>query len=766
MDASSLIKKFDLWRNPVMSLRINQNVMALRTYGSVSEASSRLGQSIEKLSSGLRIVGAADDAAGLAISEKMRRQIRGLSRAVSNAQDGISMIQTAEGALNESQSILQRMRELAVQSSNDTLTSNDRLEIQKEVDQLKEELNRIANGTEFNTRKLLNGNQTALMSASTNSIRGFAVGDIEGGGTYDVDISLLRGGVSEMQRSQIFTINDSSGSLADGTTQLQSIAQFYDADGVFVLNTPQTITLHGNAKTTQLNLDGQMTLDNLAASIQNAIVSESGLSVQNTRVATINTVQSQLAGVGGYLEVTSGSIGSAGAVSFSADQKVLDALGMSTTRNSVENWVEITIRDGFGNVKQLATESDRASGLLQGIDMQFSSQAAQIAGTQGLEMGLLVSGSGSMQIEAGGETITVDVKQGYWTMEGISRSLNKQFEDANVDGLKAGVVEGQIRLSYEKPVSAAASIPNTISLSSIGDGAQIIGFVEGTYAGFVDAQKDDSMARLGFSTYVDIDASETAGSIVFSVGDGTANGFDVSVGLTDDVEEADMQLFVEFQSRVNQEAKTNSVAVRVDQVGGAMVFTSLRVGTEHFNNQASIDSIVSLNIRSGSSADDTSILQLRQRLGFEEGLTARGRGDKNFKFHVVDNRAQLQTGADQGQTMQFAIAEMSAEALGVDRIDLTTASAASDAMGVLNKAIDTVSAERAKLGALQNRIEFSVNNLRNTHSNLTASESRIRDADIAMEMIEFIRNQIISQSGTAMLAQANMATQGVLQLLG
>jgi flagellin len=108
---------------------------------------------------------------------------------------------------------------------------------------------------------------------------------------------------------------------------------------------------------------------------------------------------------------------------------------------------------------------------------------------------------------------------------------------------------------------------------------------------------------------------------------------------------------------------------------------------------------------------------------------------------------------------------MSATALGVDRVNLTTAEGANKAIGLLNRAIDKVSAERSKLGSYQNRLEYAINNLRNTHSNLTSSESRIRDADIAMEMIEFTRNQIVNQSGTAMLAQANMAPQGVLQLL-
>jgi flagellin len=115
--------------------------------------------------------------------------------------------------------------------------------------------------------------------------------------------------------------------------------------------------------------------------------------------------------------------------------------------------------------------------------------------------------------------------------------------------------------------------------------------------------------------------------------------------------------------------------------------------------------------------------------------------------------------------MEVAISDMTSLALGVDKIDLTSVSGAQKAIGRLNRAIDKVSAERSKLGSFQNRLEYAINNLRNTHSNLTAAESRIRDVDVAQEMIEFTRNQIVSQSGTAMLAQANLVPQGVLQLL-
>ncbi|REB08862.1 flagellin [Sporosarcina sp. BI001-red] len=140
---------------------INHNMAAMNTHRQLGSNNAAASKNLEKLSSGLKINKAGDDAAGLAISEKMRGQIRGLDMAQKNSQDGISLIQTAEGALNETHDILQRMRELAVQAGNDTNTKSDRGEIQKEINSLTSEINRIGNATEFNTQKLLNGDKAA-----------------------------------------------------------------------------------------------------------------------------------------------------------------------------------------------------------------------------------------------------------------------------------------------------------------------------------------------------------------------------------------------------------------------------------------------------------------------------------------------------------------------------------------------------------------------------------------------------------------------------
>src|ERR687886_77540 len=149
-----------------MGMRINTNIEAFNAQRNLSTTSTSYAKSVEKLSSGLRINRAGDDAAGLSISEKMRAQIRGLAQASRNAQDGISMIQTAEGGLNEVHSILQRMRELGVQASNDTLTQDDRNAISVELGQLGSEVDRIAGTTQFNNKNLLDGSLGTVLSGT------------------------------------------------------------------------------------------------------------------------------------------------------------------------------------------------------------------------------------------------------------------------------------------------------------------------------------------------------------------------------------------------------------------------------------------------------------------------------------------------------------------------------------------------------------------------------------------------------------------------
>lgn len=205
-------------------MRINHNIAALNTYRQLNSATGAQGKSMEKLSSGLRINRAGDDAAGLAISEKMRGQIRGLDQASKNAQDGISLIQTAEGALNETHDILQRMRELAVQSANDTNTDDDRAELQKEVSQLVEEVDRIGNNTQFNTKDILKTDQTLDINIGSNSGQALSISwkaqTKAALGEDAVDISAVTVATKVDAQAAIDTMDDAIKSVSASRSQM------------------------------------------------------------------------------------------------------------------------------------------------------------------------------------------------------------------------------------------------------------------------------------------------------------------------------------------------------------------------------------------------------------------------------------------------------------------------------------------------------------------------------------------------------------------
>ncbi|WP_277627762.1 flagellin N-terminal helical domain-containing protein [Priestia flexa] len=232
-------------------MRINHNIAALNTYRQLGNANNAQQSSMEKLSSGLRINRAGDDAAGLSISEKMRGQIRGLDQASKNAQDGISLIQTAEGALNETHAILQRQRELVVQAGNaGTLEADDLKAIQDEITQLNSELDGIADRTEFNGKKLLDGSYSADLQIGAN------IGQQH-------TITIDSGVASEGFDSTSLTVN---GITADGTS--------FDADVALVdAAIAKVSAARSNLGANQNRLDH--TINNLSTSSENLTAAES-----------------------------------------------------------------------------------------------------------------------------------------------------------------------------------------------------------------------------------------------------------------------------------------------------------------------------------------------------------------------------------------------------------------------------------------------------------------------------------------------------------
>lgn len=200
-------------------MRINNNIQALNAYNNMSRNQFKTSKNLERLSSGMRINRAADDAAGLAISEKMRGQIRGLSMAERNTLDGISLLQTAEGALANVHEMLQRMRELAVQASNETYEDSDRLEIQEEIDQLLQSIDDVASNTQFNGKQLLNGSFGNVGSGLYLQI----------GANANQGVEMI---ISEMSSDQLGIGSGSLGGKLDVTTRIaanQSITRVQNA---------------------------------------------------------------------------------------------------------------------------------------------------------------------------------------------------------------------------------------------------------------------------------------------------------------------------------------------------------------------------------------------------------------------------------------------------------------------------------------------------------------------------------------------------------
>lgn len=545
-------------------MRINNNIPAMNTYSRLTSAQSAQSKSLEKLSSGLRITRAGDDAAGLAISEKMRGQIKGLNQGVRNAQDGISLIQTAEGALSETHSILNRMRELAVQSSNDTNTTEDRYNIQKEIEQLKSEIDRIGNTTEFNTKKLIDGSIGAKRIAGT-------------------DNAAVIGSKVGKQTASVFKsgANFAAASLTNGSTK-----NTIHVDGAKIDFTPTAERAAQYAAATT----GADVASMLKEDINAAIGAYN--SANETNISNVNVTFGE--GTPNRFEITSGTTGST------------STIAVNGVANSV--FVQAGIVGTAGTMEEAT------------------------AGNEGV-----YSAAGAASIAAVNATDKSSV-----TIDGVELSVT--WSTTGGQTLNSG---------------------DTIDASSIAD---------------------------------DINSAITA-----------------------------------YNSTVPSDKQLQNVTATVKD--GSFV------------------------VQSGSEAATSSVK-------FDNSEAAQLLGLSKLSSATQGGGLKFQIGANQSQDMQLNISDMRSEALGIGEIDLSTTEGAMDAITAIDKAVTSVSEQRSSLGAIQNRLDHTINNLTTTSENLTAAESRIRDVDMAKEMMEFTKNNILNQASTAMLAQANQMPQGVLQLLG
>lgn len=377
---------------------INHNISAMNTHRQLSVNNTGLSKSLEKLSSGYRINRAGDDAAGLAISEKMRGQIRGLDMAAKNAQDGISLIQTAEGALNETHSILQRMRELAVQSANDTNTTEDRSKLQAEVDQLAKEITRIANTTEFNTQKLLNGGMQSGnigdvkfhigANASQNiSLSILAMDAMTLGVTRDIATASVAGATDVTNATLSGTLGDgvvdgASLTLSAAIQTAGTIASAGAIGGITYATADNSDTLNGYTITISDTAGAagseSATVDTTNKTIALSIHDAAGA---KSTAAQINTALNAALTAAGITDVTFAATGTvtddAGAGTGTIVGGAQDTIRLSLTDGALTETVDVA-----GNATSATfTDSTKFKGLSLTLDGNLSSGAAGAAAT-------------------------------------------------------------------------------------------------------------------------------------------------------------------------------------------------------------------------------------------------------------------------------------------------------------------------------------------------------------------------------------------------
>lgn len=541
---------------------VQHNLNAINANNKMNINVSGTKKATEKLSSGYQINRAGDNAAGLAISEKMRSQIRGLSQATKNANDGISLIQTAEGGLNETHSILQRMRELAVQSANGTYQDDtDREAIQLEVDALKSEIDRIASSTEYNGMKLLDGSL------------GGSQGTTEYGAKY--------------------------GSVSIADTDLKGATVTSNIAGV-TITTAYTASGKGG---------------------ENAIWSANGKNL------TMNLVS-----------------------------------GATYTQKDIDNLIANATQSKDGGQTQAPAEVSvkLANGVMT---------ASKAGPTTATTAGLRATGSDDTNIL----TLIGD------GTNGAHGSSDKITFTANTYGK-----------AYDTGMAAKITISTDVAAGKEN----------------VEVTKAAKPADAGAGTAAEIKLHLSTGKSY------------TEKDIENILKEAGYDYSVKLEDTKNTDGDAD--------------------GKIYFNVKGDAE----VAITDGAGVGKASVPNNGKGLTFQIG--ANGVEDQRVTLNVND---------------------MSSSAIGVANADVSTQDSANAAIDMVDAAVKTVSMQRAGLGALQNRLEYTVNNLTTTNENLTAAESQIRDTDMATEMINYTKNNILQQASQAMLAQANQQPQAILQLL-
>lgn len=664
---------------------INSNIASLNSQRSLNMSQTQLATALQRLSSGLRINSAKDDAAGLAIAERFTTQIRGLNQAARNSNDGISLAQTAEGAMAEISNNLQRIRELSVQSANATNSSTDRAALQSEVAQLLAEIDRVANSTEFNSVKLIDGTFT----------------------------------------SQQFQV----GANANQTITVSSIA---------------------SAKSSDLGLGaGSVTGTAVAGTLSTGEVTINGFDVGAVGTRSAKDIA---AAINGNSSITDSGVTATAANSVSAAFSAVANTGSAAATGL--RLTAATLPNTNGDLTLNGTSIDAAS--------SASELATNINAKQGTTGVTATVGSSSSQTAMNAFTTTVG---GTYTLQVGGVTLFS----AAAAGVTAANVDTAIGTTHAAALAAAgvtstgtAAGGDLVFLKADGSNLSVVetsgaGFTAGGFFGKTSATTSTSTyygsVSLSASNVITVggNAPSKAGFNAGTFGptgtyslavNGTALAFDMSTGAYGMSIDA-----TEVVSAINNNSTLATAGITASYSASTGRITVTRADGDNITLQET---------------DNHANLTTEGNPGFADAVAGTGGG--------VGTLVTSYGTVTLASTKDLAIAGTNPADAGFAAgsyggLSVATVAGANAAITAVDAALATISSSRASLGAYQNRFSSVISNLQTTAENLTASRSRIQDADFAAETAALTRAQILQQSGVAMLAQANALPNNVLALL-
>lgn len=703
-------------------ININTNTKALAAQSSLSSVNDKLAVSMKRLSTGLRINSAKDDAAGLAISNRMTSDIRGFAVAIRNANDGMSMAQTAEGAIGQVSDMLQRMRELAVQSSNGSMSADNRQASQLEVSQLKAQIDDVAKQTNFNGIKLLDGSagkidlQTGVRAGElmTMSVDSVSTKDIGVGSRASLTSTAFSGTAGSLNKNTAagdLTINgvtirasaaedDLLSSTDKSSSAISKVAAINASSAkTGVVATVGNTTVGGSAMTAAA-LTGSLTINGVSTA-DFSTSTDAGASRAST-VAAINAISDQT----GVRAVDTGDI-KKGVVLVADDGRNIE-VGYNTLTKAATGVGSAAVYTG---TYQLASTTSApisigssSNGDLKNAGLTAGSYTANESAMATVDRAVTAAAADVKQLNAG------DLRINGTSILAASASDDKASDTTAVSSLKAAsaiATAAAINKASAQTGVTATAAPN-----------QIVGttFTAGTYNGeemYINGKTLDlsSLDTLGHTAT----RADLADLINTKTGETGVTATDNGRGLT-------------------------LVAADGRNVSLGTTLTAAAVGVD------------SAAIKAGAAdATEGKTTYSRVTLQSDKSFSLEGGSDGNANFELLGFKTGTYGGVDNG--------------VKVAEIDISTQAGAQVALTALDSALKSVSLNQAKLGAFQNRLDAVVSNLNEVNQNMSASRSRIQDTDYASETTNLAKSQIIQQAATAMLAQANQSAQGVLSLL-